>query len=205
MVEKFCEYLTLKIRKKMPEVDDERAEVIKYGLELLIGEVPKTFIILGVAALLGVFVESFITCLLILPYKATSGGFHLKTHVGCVLMTILFYCGIAATSKYVLISSGIRYMLTGIVWIFGMVMIKLYAPADTENVPILAKKDRMIRRNLSYVIFSMSLIISILITNEFIANVLLIGYFMQTLTITKLAYKVTKTKCGYEVYQANVV
>jgi hypothetical protein len=30
----------------MPEVDEERAEVINYGLQLLIGEIPKTFVLL---------------------------------------------------------------------------------------------------------------------------------------------------------------
>ena len=34
MIDKFCDYLTNKIRKEMPDVDDERAEVIKYGLQL---------------------------------------------------------------------------------------------------------------------------------------------------------------------------
>ena len=35
MIDKFCAYLTKKIRKEMPEVDDERAEVIMYGLQTL--------------------------------------------------------------------------------------------------------------------------------------------------------------------------
>ena len=54
MIEKFCNYLTNKIRKNMPEVTDERAEVINYGLQLVIGEVPKTFIMLLIAYFLGV-------------------------------------------------------------------------------------------------------------------------------------------------------
>ena len=28
-----------------------------------------------------------------LPYRATSGGFHLKTHIGCIVATVLFYYG----------------------------------------------------------------------------------------------------------------
>ena len=55
MIDKICSFLTRKIRKEMPEVDDERAEIIDYGLHLVIGELPKTFIVLGVAYLLGVF------------------------------------------------------------------------------------------------------------------------------------------------------
>ena len=34
MIDKICLLLTNKIRKEMPEVDDERAEIINYGLHL---------------------------------------------------------------------------------------------------------------------------------------------------------------------------
>ena len=55
MIDKFCDYLTNNIRRKMPEVDDERAEVIKYGLQLIIGEIPKFFIMIAIAYALGIF------------------------------------------------------------------------------------------------------------------------------------------------------
>ena len=49
MIDKITQSLTDKIRKEMPDVDDERAEVINYGLQILLGEVPKTFIMLLIA------------------------------------------------------------------------------------------------------------------------------------------------------------
>lgn len=61
MIEKFCNYLTNKIRKSMPEVTDERAEVINYGLQLVIGEVPKIFIMLLIAYALGILKLSIIS------------------------------------------------------------------------------------------------------------------------------------------------
>ena len=67
MVESICNKLTLRIRKKMPDVDDERAEVINYGLQLAIGEIPKTFIILFVAWLAGVLDLTLISILIITP------------------------------------------------------------------------------------------------------------------------------------------
>ena len=41
MINQICKSLTNKIRQEMPDIDDEEAEVIKYGLELIIGEIPK--------------------------------------------------------------------------------------------------------------------------------------------------------------------
>ena len=41
MIDKICTYLTNKIRNEMPEIDDERAEIIMYGLQNIIGELQK--------------------------------------------------------------------------------------------------------------------------------------------------------------------
>ena len=49
MVETICNKLTSRIRKEMPDINDERAEVINYGLQLIIGEIPKLIIIITIA------------------------------------------------------------------------------------------------------------------------------------------------------------
>ena len=200
MIDNICTFLTNKIKKEMPEVDDEKAEIIMYGLQNIIGEIPKTFLVLLIAYFLGIFKETLITFLLLLPYKSFSGGFHLKTHIGCIIGTTVFYCGIALISKYIIIEAIVKYILIAIIWIFGIVMITLYAPADTENVPILAKNDRKKKRILSYITFTVGLLVAAFIQNNIICNILILGNFIQTLTITKLAYRLTNSKYGYEVY-----
>ena len=52
MINQICESLTNKIRQEMPDIDDEKAEVIQYGLELIIGEVPKIILLFAVAIVL---------------------------------------------------------------------------------------------------------------------------------------------------------
>ena len=69
MIEKLCNKLTQKIRNKMPEIDDERAEVINYGLQLVIGEVPKTFVLILIAYILGVLKLTIYALLFIIPYR----------------------------------------------------------------------------------------------------------------------------------------
>ena len=200
MIDKICEFLTNKIRKEMPDIDEERAEVIFYGLQNIVGEIPKIFITLGIAALLGIFDLTFYTFLILMPYKAFSGGFHLKTHIGCIICTTAMYCGIALLSKYIFLTEITKYILIALIWIFGMWMVKLYAPADTENVPILRKKDRRKKQILSYIALTIGLVVALFIPNREIANILIFGSFIQTLCITKFVYKITNNKYGYEVY-----
>ena len=202
MVDKICLFLTHKIQEEMPEINNERAEIIDYGLHLIIGELPKNFIILGIAYVLGIFKLTLLTVILLLPYRSVSGGFHLKTHLGCIIGTTLIYCGIAKISCYIIFYNQIlKYIITLSVWIFGMIMIHLHAPADTENVPILSQKERKNKKILSYIFLSIALIASCIIQNRIISNILLLSHIVQTICITKLAYKITKNKYGYEVYE----
>ena len=202
MVDKICLFLTHKIQEEMPEINNERAEIIDYGLHLIIGELPKNFIILGIAYILGIFKLTLLTVILLLPYRSVSGGFHLKTHLGCIIGTTLIYCGIAKISCYIIFYNQIlKYIITLSVWVFGVIMIHLYAPADTENVPILSQKERKNKKILSYIFLSIALIASCIIQNRIISNILLLSHIAQTICITKLAYKITKNKYGYEVYE----
>ena len=202
MVDKICLFLTHKIQEEMPEINNERAEIIDYGLHLIIGELPKNFIILGIAYILGIFKLTLLTVILLLPYRSVSGGFHLKTHLGCIIGTTLIYCGIAKISCYIIFyNQFLKYIITLSVWVLGVIMIHLYAPADTENVPILSQKERKNKKILSYIFLSIALIASCIIQNRIISNILLLSHIVQTITITKLAYKITKNKYGYEVYE----
>ena len=201
MVDKICNYLTNKIRNKMPEVDDERAEIINYGIHLIVGEIPKTFIFIVVACLLGVFKEFCITMLVIFPYRAVSGGFHLKTHLGCITLTTLYYCGIAYVSRLFVMPLIAKYIITALVWIFGIIMCNLYAPADTESVPILRKKERKIKQILSYLILTITLVVGIFINNTTVSNIIILGMLVQSIMISRLPYKITKSQYGHEIYE----
>ncbi len=200
MIDIICTFLTNRIRKEMPEIDDERAEVINYGLQNIVGEIPKIILVFIIAFILGILKEVLLMFIVLIPYKGASGGFHLKTHLGCIIGTTAFYCGIVLLSQYVVLEEIVKYILVGISWIFGMFMIKLYAPADTENVPILSKKDRKKKQIIAYITYSLGLVSALLIQDNVISNILLFGNLLQTLTITKLAYRLTKNKYGYEVY-----
>ena len=133
MIDNICTYLTNKIRKEMPEVDDERAEIIMYGLQNIIGEIPKIFLIIFLSYILGVFKLTLISMLLIGPYRSVTGGIHMKTHFACILTTFSLYCGTAILGKYIVIEGIAKYLIVLVCWIFSMIMIKLYAPADKEN------------------------------------------------------------------------
>lgn len=200
MIDKICTFLTNRIRKEMPEVDDEKAEVIYYGLQNIVGEIPKIFIVFAIAYVLGIFKWTLFTFLALFLYKGASGGVHLKTHMGCLTFTTIFYCIIPFLSQQFVLPNIAKYVVIFAVWIFGMIMIKLYAPADTENVPILDEKVRRKKQIVAYITFSLGLLVALIIKNNTISNILILANLFQTITITKFIYKLTNSKYGYEVY-----
>ena len=200
MIDSICTFLTNRIRKEMPEIDDERAEVINYGLQNIVGEIPKIFLLFVIAFVFGMLKEVIFMFIILIPYRGASGGFHLKTHIGCILGTTVFYCGVVFLSQHIVLVNIAKYILIGISWILGMFMIKLYAPADTENVPILSNKERKKKQIISYISYTIGLVAALFIKNDIISNILIFGNILQTLTITRLAYRLTKNKYGYEVY-----
>lgn len=201
MIDKICEYLTSKIRKQMPEIDDEKAEVINYGIQLIVGEIPKIFLMFGLGIILGLWWQTMLAFFLLLPYKAASGGFHLKTHIGCFLCTNIVYCGNAYISTVWSFPNELSKYITIIgIFILGIIMVSIYAPADTENLPILTKKERTTKKILSYIFLIINLLVAVFIPNSIISNLIIIGTFIQTISITRLAYIITKNKYGYEEY-----
>ena len=203
MIETICNSLTKKIIESVDEVDESKADEINYGLQLLIGEVPKFFITLILAILLNIVDLTLLSFLFVLPYRSFSGGFHLHTHLGCIIATNILYIGTAYLSSVINISDNIRYVIIAFLFIFCFYTINKYAPADTENVPVLQKKERKKRKICSFAIVTIELVIAIFIPYKVISNIILIGLFLQTCTLTKLAYRITKNKYGYEIYGSN--
>lgn len=200
MIEKFCTYLTNKIKKEIPDIDDERAEVINYGLQNIVGELPKMVLTIVVGFLLGIGNLTLLNFVLLGLYRNFAGGFHAKSHIGCILSTTLMFCLPPFVSRFFVLDDITKYIVIGLVWIFGIIMIKLYAPADTENVPILRKKERKQKQILSYIVLTIELLVAVFINNSVISNMIIISMFLETLTITKVAYKIMDNKYGYEVY-----
>ena len=200
MIEKFCNQILKRMRKKMPEMTDEKAEIILYGLQLIIGEIPKVFLLFGVSFLLGIGWYMLFAYIVIMPYRAVSGGFHLHTHIGCILGSCIFFYGNIFISKFLVLDNIQKYILIGLSLIFGILMVSKYAPADTENVPIISKKERKLKKILSYITLILTLAVSLIIKEAVLSNILIIGTIMQTILITKLAYKLTNNKYGYEEY-----
>lgn len=206
MIDKFCDLITEKIKSKVTDIDDERELIINFGVRLIFGELPKILILFIIGFLLNMGWQTLLLFFLIAPYRSFTGGIHLKTHLGCMITTSILYLLPIILSKYILISDKIiLYILAGLITIFSIIIIARYAPADTENIPILSKKEIKSKKIKSYI--ALVILLSIIIFNPYkqFSYMIIYAIFLQNLTVLPISYKLTNNKHGYEVYTEETI
>lgn len=206
MIDKFCDLITEKIKSKVTDIDEERELIINFGVRLIFGELPKILILFIIGFLLNMGLQTLLLFFLIAPYRSFTGGIHLKTHLGCMITTSILYLLPIILSKYILISDKIiLYILAGLITIFSIIIIAKYAPADTENMPILSKKEIKSKKIKAYI--SLVVLLSIIIFNPYkqFSYMIIYAMFLQNLTVLPISYKLTNNKHGYEVYTEETI
>lgn len=201
MIDKFCDWITKRIKSKVPDIDEERELVINFGVRLIFGELPKILILFIIGFLLNMGWQTILLFFLIAPYRSFTGGIHLRTHLGCMITTSILYLAPIILAKYFEIShSYIIYVLAGIVAIFSIFIIAKYAPADTEDIPILTKKEIRSKKIKAYIALVILLTIVIFSPYNPLSYMIIYAMFLQNLTVLPITYKLTNNKHGYEVY-----
>ena len=206
MIDKFCDLITEKIKSKVTDIDEERELIINFGVRLIFGELPKILILFIIGFLLSMGWQTLLLFFLIAPYRSFTGGIHLKTHLGCMITTSILYLLPIILSKYILISDKIiLYILAGLITIFSIIIIAKYAPADTENMPILSKKEIKSKKIKAYI--SLVVLLSIIIFNPYkqFSYMIIYAMFLQNLTVLPISYKITNNKHGYDVYTEETI
>ena len=124
MIDKFCSYITSKIKKNVENIDEEKEMVIDFGVRLIFGELPKILILFIIGFVLKIGWYTILLFLLLAPYRSCTGGFHLKTHIGCMISTMILYIGPVILAKYIEIPNNyIIYIMTAIVGIIGIIQL----------------------------------------------------------------------------------
>lgn len=197
MVDKICDGLLEKIRKSDESIDDEKAEIIYYGLQNIIGELPKGIIVFVIAAILGIFELTVIGTIVMMTYRAFAGGVHLKTHWTCLMTTLILIIGSIYFAKEVSFTNPL--IIYSILFIFNFIMVTLYAPADTENRPIMKESQRLRQKIECYVMVILVYILStFIIKDSTISNIFMYMITVESLMITPIAYKIFDNKYGKE-------
>lgn len=197
MLEKICQKITNYLRTRIKSIDDEKAEVINFGLLVILGEGPKLIIIILLAWWLDILFLTLVTLIAMSLYRTQSGGFHLEGHISCFVVSALIFCGTGLLAQAMCnLPVSVQYFTYGLMFIFNIIIIDKYAPADTQNIPILNEKIRKKRKDGSYIAVTALFLFAIICPDKVISNICVLVTFIQSLSMTQTAYKLAKCEYG---------
>ncbi len=147
--------------------DDE--EVLRYGIQIYYFNISKLLILFTVSIILNIFSKTCIAFILVVALKRFAYGFHADTFWSCLVITFINIFGIVYLSELFL-NSLIRIALA----VISLILFALFAPADTEERPIVGSKKRL---RLKIQIISVSILYFALsfFTNEVLSNMLVLS------------------------------
>lgn len=190
------------VKKKFPSYDNDKLEIIEYGLESLYLTLTKTIIIIVLSIILGIFKKTLLLLLLYNIIRFSAFGLHASKSYQCLIMSLTMFVGAVYFCEYINLSLEIKSIIS----LICILLMALYAPADTEKRPLINNKKRKKYKILS-IISSMIFAILIVIFNEkTISNYFFIGLLEATIVILPISYKILGLSYdNYKKYKVNAV
>ena len=177
---------TISFITKYKEYSNEEIENMRYSLEGLYLTFTKLVVIFSLAIILGIFKEVIILLILFNIIRFTGFGFHAKKSMECLITSTLLFVGIPYLVLY-LEPNKITLLVIGII---SLIILSIYAPADTVKRPLPNKKKRLYRKIGTIVIASIFITISLFIKNNTISYLLIIALFIESIMVSPLIYKI---------------
>lgn len=185
MKHKFLDNSLNLIISKYPDISEEKLEEFRYGLEGFYLTISKMLIIIPAAILLNVFKEFIIILFFYNILRETAFGLHASKSWICLISSLLIFVGVPLLAKYIVISINLKCILLAI----AIILIYIYAPADTIKAPIIKQKKRdrfKIISTISCIILS----IVCLLSTSTISTLILFSIYIEIILILPVTYKI---------------
>lgn len=168
---------------------------LEFGMEIVLNNISKMFILGLIAYGLGVVAESIIIFIVFRGMRKYAHGLHAKSSINC-----LIYSGASILLVPIIISD---YCLNSImILILGIIVILLYrfyAPSDTQKNPLVNKKLRKGLKKKAIIWATIFVVIAIVIPNEQLKVFIIYGLYLEVVSILPITYKILKhRKDNYE-------
>jgi len=191
MMEKLVQVILENITKGK-ELDRIDYLKCKLGLETFLINVSKLSVIYALAVAASLFWPVFIFHLAYTSIRTYAYGVHSESSLQCTIISCIILIGFPA----LLVMFQIPRISFVVISVVSHVILKKYAPAATRKNGVI-HFDQMKKRQLQNKALRLNvviLMISLLIPNLFIGNLLMIGNVLASFMTTPVAYKILKNE-----------
>lgn len=191
--------LAEKIITKERWADDEEGYLkVKYGLEIILINAMKFIAVYGVALLLGIVWQTITVHLAYLMIRRYSFGLHATKSWVCTAVSVSMFDLIPYFAKGLLLNN---WIVLG-VFIFVLLNVFFFAPADTESLPLIGKENRKKLKRKAMVCTLLLTGIALLVPIAEMKVLIMLGALYQVVSINPLVYKILNRRHhNYESYE----
>ena len=190
MLNKITKKITNEILVTVPNITEEKAEQIQYGLYIAISDGLKLIAVMLTAYFLGQLPLALAGGAVFALNKSFLGGVHAKTQLGCIITYFIFLFGAIYSSKIIDIScfNIILFVVSGI-------LVYFYAPADLASKPIITEKRWKELRAQGSITVAVFFIITFFVPREY-SNIISVITLINSINMTPVLYRITKNRKG---------
>lgn len=168
------------------DYNEDKLEIIRYGLESIFILITKVTVILLIATFLHLLKEVVIFMCIYTLIRMPSFGLHATKSWMCWISSSLIFLGVPIICNMFALSNTIKAIICAIC------ICRIYknAPADTYKRPIINKKRREKYKFKSTVTAVVMSFLSLFVNNMFVSNCFILALVVQCFIISPYIYRV---------------
>lgn len=182
------------IRQNTQQTEEE-LEIIHYGIEVFFINLFKSILLLIVALCLGIIKPVGILFISFGCIRVFAAGVHAPSTFICTLLNFVLFLGGTYLCLYIPIHPVIR---VGLFFISILLLIR-YAPADTEDRPLVSAVLRSRLKLQSFIAAVVLLLIMLYVNDTTIKNLITCGVLLEAFMTTPVIYYIFRK--GYRNYE----
>ena len=161
-MEKLANRISLRIASEL-SFDNDRREVIEYGLIALMQTVLVIAIVIVLGFILGIFTEAVIISLGVSVLRKYSGGAHASSIASCTIISTILCISFAFLGRYladvklpdvVIISAAV------LTYLFAVVIVLYKVPVDSPNKPVTSESKRRRLKIKTFIVIAVYFVVS---------------------------------------------
>lgn len=194
MINALCKIITERIRTQTCQTY-EQAEIINYGLQILLFEFLSSIAVLSISISFGILQYVFVVTTVFGLLRVTGGGAHGRSRFECLAGYVVFIFVTIFLSKRIVIDIYVMVLL----FIVNTVIFAVFAPGDTQEKPITKREKRIKLKAFSVPLLLMLFIVAFLIKSmePIVCNIIILSSTYAAFLLSPLGYKLTGCKHGY--------
>lgn len=185
MLSKITEKITKQIVLNFPQITNEKAEQVEYGLYMALSDIVKVSALVIVSLPFGLFGKVLAAILTFGMLRVFLGGIHSKSEIECIITYFIIVYGSVGLSLII----NFRY-LNLIAFPIALILAFMYAPADMPCKPIASRKHRKKLRIFGLTELVLIFIVTFIVPNAY-SNIISIVTLIAALMLTPLVYRLT--------------